>query len=676
MIPADIKERHNELKGLLNRYSASYYLDNESLVDDLTWDGLFHELKVLEAEYPALVSPDSPSQKVGAEAISSPLAKVRRLSPMMSLDNALIPEEIIDFAHRTAKFLSINHDLQFHTMPKFDGLALELVYEDGHLVMAATRGDGLVGENVTQNALTINDIPAKLLEETLFAAETAGTIIVRGEVYMEKKDFKSLNESQAAKGLKIFANPRNAAAGSLRQLDAQISKNRPLRFFAYGLNDPQKFSLATYSQAMQKLSAWGFKVENSSYSQSHQNIKETVKIFEQLEKEREQLPFEVDGLVISVEDFKLWTRLGQTARAPRYAIAAKFKPKPAATKVLAIEVQVGRTGVLTPVAIMEPVKVGGVMVSRATLHNQDELERKDVRVGDTVLVQRAGEVIPEIAEVIFAQRPLSSQAFIFPLLCPVCQSRTVREEGEAARRCANPWCPAQIKERFYHFGSKNALDIAGLGAKLVDLLLAEKLVEIPSDIYHLSLDQLKDLPRFGLKSAQNLIEAINKSKNAPLWRFIHALGIRHVGERTSQALAGHFQSLADLGAATMEQLTNIEDVGPEVAASIINFFQDPVNEKFLADLMEPFLQPQNSLPTSKGKLSGLKIVLTGTLSSMSRAEAKAKAQELGAKVMSSISKETDILIAGSDSGSKLKKAQELGVKIFNEKDFLDMLGLT
>jgi len=673
-MPDDPAQRAEFLRSEIRRHNQLYYTDSQPEITDDQWDELFQELKDLEAAHPELVRPDSPTQTVGALPAPGGLDKVRHQTQMMSLDKALKPEGLVEFEERTRRFLGEAGPLTFHTMPKFDGLALELVYEEGRLVLAATRGDGLTGENVTPNALTIGGLPARLSRPPWPARLT-----VRGEVFMEKEDLVRLNARRQEEGLTVFANPRNAAAGALRQLAAAVTRERRLNFFAYGFLEDS--GLATYGRTLSALRDWGFRVEDSPYTRGGLGLAEVLRLFEELEAAREGLPYEIDGLVVTLDDLSLWPRLGATARAPRYAMAAKFQPRLGETRVLGIDLQVGRTGVLTPVARLEAVAVGGVTVKNASLHNEDELRRKDVRPGDTVLVRRAGEVIPEVVAVVMAKRPADSRPFIWPEACPVCAATLERRPGEAAWRCPDPWCPAQVQERFYHFGSQNALDITGLGEKLVKQLLAAGLVRIPTDLFRLTLADLVALPRFGEKSALNFLAALEKARTAPLWRLIHALGIRHVGERTSRTLAERFSSLAALSQARAEELTNLNDVGPEVAASLEEFFQTPHNERFLADLTgsELGLAPRPPAESRPGPWSGKKFVLTGTLIRFTRAEAKARLVSLGATVLSSVSRETDYVVAGEAAGGKLAKARELGVKILSEEEFEGLLperGLT
>jgi DNA ligase (NAD+) len=664
------------LRAEIQRHNRLYFQLDAPEIPDADYDQLLRRLEILEAEAAASGAPPepgeapSPASTVGAPPGGRSLQEVVHDTPMLSLDKALTPPEIEDFLDRVMRFLGTRQAVALHTMPKFDGLAVELVYENRQLALASTRGDGRVGENITPNVLTIEAIP-----KALAASAPGGALHVRGEVYMDKEDFARLNEEREAQGLSVFANPRNAAAGSLRQLDAQVTRGRRLSFLAYGLSEIEAAGASTYGGLMARLAEWGLPVEASKASGTAASLQEVLSVFRDLERDRDNLPFEVDGLVITVDDLSLWPRLGATSRAPRYAVAAKFKPRAVMTRVLAIEVQVGRTGALTPVARLEPAMVGGVKVSQATLHNEDELKRKDVRVGDWVRLQRAGDVIPEIIEVDLAQRPEGLAPFAFPRACPVCGQPASRKPGEAVLRCANPACEAQIQARLLHFAHKSALDIEGLGDKVATLLLEEKLVSQPTDLFRLTLPQLESLPRFGKKSAQNLIAAIAKARTQSLWRFINGLSIRHVGERSSQILASHFGSLKALSEATMEGLLSLNDIGPEVAKSVLDFFQSPLNHSFLADLMGGALgiEPTVEAPAAEGALSGKRLVLTGTLPNLTRAEAKARVVAQGGRVLSAVSKETDYLVAGDAPGSKLEAARKLGVPVLDEKAFLELV---
>ena len=671
MTPQELIKEMTLLRAEIKRHNELYFqLDSPEIPDD-DYDRLLRRLEILEAAAGADAQTEgSPTASVGAAPAGRSLQEIVHDTPMLSLDKALTTDEIGDFLDRVMRFLGASEPPALHTMPKFDGLAVELVYQGGGLFMASTRGDGRVGENILSNAMTIEAIP-----KNLPGMAPKNAIRVRGEVYMDKEDFARLNEEREAAGLPVFANPRNAAAGSLRQLDAKITRGRRLSFFAYGLADPDAAGSPTYAGLMERLREWGFPVESSKASGSAGSLAEVLAVFQGLEADRDNLPYEVDGLVITVDDLSLWPRLGATARAPRYAVAAKFKPRAVMTRVLAIEVQVGRTGALTPVARLEPALVGGVTVSQATLHNEDELKRKDVRPGDMVRLQRAGDVIPEIIEVDFSQRPEGLAPFEFPRTCPVCGQPAARKPGEAVSRCVNPSCEAQIEARLIHFAHKNALDIEGLGKKAAELLLSEGLVKQPTDLFRLTLSKLESLPRFGEKSARNLVEAIDKARTKSLWRFINGLSIRHVGERSSQILASHFTSLKALSEATMESLTNLNDIGPEVAQSVLDFFQSPLNHSFISDLLSDGLgiKPSLEAPAASGGLGGKRFVLTGTLPNLTRAEAKARIVSQGGRVMSAVSKETDYVVAGEAAGSKLDNARRLGIPVIDEKAFLDLI---
>ncbi|MDR1036807.1 MAG: NAD-dependent DNA ligase LigA [Deltaproteobacteria bacterium] len=499
---------------------------------------------------------------------------------------------------------------------------------------------------------------------------------VRGEVYMEKAEFARLNAVREEKGLPLFANPRNAAAGSLRQLDPEITRARPLRFFAYGVDDPDPARYTLYSGLMETLASWGFPVEGSSITSAGHDVDGVLRIFGEAEEGREGLPYEADGLVATVDDLERWARLGTTAKAPRWAIALKFKPLAAVTRVISIDVQVGRTGALTPVALMEPCRVGGVTVTQATLHNEDELRRKDVRPGDWVRVRRAGDVIPEILDVILDRRPEGLPPFEFPESCPACGTKSVRHLGEAVRRCPNRECPAQTEQKLIHFAGKNALDVEGMGPKLAKMLLDESLVRLPSDIFRLTKEDLEKLPRMGEKSAANLLESIDRARTAPLWRFIHGLSIRHVGERVSQTLAGRYGSLEELSRATESELMTLNDVGQEASSAVSAFFRSPVNAEFIADLTDGSLgvAPSLEAPSEGGPLSGKRMVITGTLTGLTRAEAKARIVAAGGRVLSAVTNDTDYLVAGEKTGrNKTAAAAEKGVKVIGEDELLKML---
>jgi DNA ligase (NAD+) len=665
--------RADFLRKEIDRHNILYFQKDSPEIPDSEYDALLRELEDLEKEFPSLKTPDSPSVKVGAKPEKS-LPPVEHTSPMLSLEKALNPDELREFEERVKRFLNSKDPIEYFVMPKFDGLAVELIFSRGKLTLASTRGDGRVGENVTANVLPIGDIPNTISQKSV-PASLWEELKVRGEVYMEKAEFARINTERDEKGQQQFANPRNAAAGSLRRLEPKFDTEIALRFFAYGISDPDPGIFPSYSALMEKVLSWGFSVEHSSFTKKASDMDEVLRVFHSMEEKRAALPFEADGLVVNVNSLELWGRLGTTSRAPRYAVALKFKPMIAETRILSIEVQVGRTGSLTPVAVMEPVSVGGVTVSQATLHNFDELKRKDVREGDQVKIHRAGDVIPEILEVILDKRPEDSKPFVFNEKCPVCDTKAVRGEGEAVYRCPNKNCPAQIEERLIHFAHKNALDIEGLGPKLSKQLLSENLIKKPSDLFRLTKDVLKKIPRLGDKSADNLMASIDKARKADLWRFIHALSIRHVGERVSQLLADHYKSLKKLSEASEESLVAINEVGPEVAKSVVGFFQSPLNAAFIEDMLGDSLgiSPTVGEAPKEGSVSGKKFVLTGTLPTLSRAEASARITAKGGRVLSSVSKETDYVVLGEAAGKKLEQAKKLGVATISEEELLKLL---
>ncbi len=626
------------------------------------------ELQNLEAQFPDDELASSPTQRVGA----APLAKFASFthpSPMLSLANAFSEEEIIDFDSRLKRLASIDN-ISYVTEPKLDGLAVNLIYEEGVFTKGATRGDGTVGEDVTQNLKTISSLPLRMKKSE--QAPIPSFVEIRGEVYMEKYPFEKLNRRRMEEGEEPFANPRNAAAGSLRQLDSKITAHRPLNIFLYGIGNVQGISFTTHWEVLRALSSWGFPV-NKLIEQAH-DINTCIRYFERITSLRDTLPYDIDGVVIKVDSLALQNRLGNISRNPRWALACKFPAQQETTIVKDIIVQVGRMGTLTPVAVMEPVNVGGVMVSRATLHNEDEVIKKDIRVGDTVIIQRAGDVIPEVVKVIPEKRTGKETKFKMPVKCPECGSEIVRFEGEVAHRCVNISCPAQLKEHIWHFASRGAMDIEGLGEKLSAQLFDAKFISDPADLYFLTKDKLLELDRQAEKSAQNLIDSIARSKNPPLDKFIYALGIRHVGERTAKLLAERFGSIENLMAAKIEDLTAVNEIGTEIAASIVEFFHESKNKAVMKKFAKAGVVPQKKEISLNAPLAGKSFVFTGALANLERNDAKDIVENLGGTVQSGVTKKTTYVVAGADPGSKLDKAKSAGIKIISEAEFLKLVG--
>lgn len=665
-------QKISDLRDTLNYHCHRYYVLDDPEIPDIEYDNLFKELEEIEKKHPELITLDSPTQRVGGAVLDS-FKTVTHQKPMLSLSNAFSTEEIEEFSNRVSEL--IKHQT-FHIVaePKLDGLAISLRYENGILIQAATRGDGQTGEDVTNNVRTIPTIPLKLN-----GSDYPNILEVRGEIFMPKKGFAELNQSQISKGEKTFANPRNAAAGSLRQLDSRIAASRPLDMFCYGLGIVEQEHIdnplkTTHSEILKQLEQWGFPV--SPEVKCLNDWTQCIEYYDDILARRSQLPYEIDGVVYKVNDLQQQEKAGFISRAPRWAIAHKFPAEEAMTELLNIDVQVGRTGALTPVARLEPVFVGGVTVTNATLHNQDEIDRKDVRIGDTVIVRRAGDVIPEVVKPVLSKRTDNSKAYKMPNNCPVCGSLAERTNDEAKSRCTGGlYCPAQRKEAIKHFASRKAMDIDGLGDKLVEQMVDDKLIHDISDLFHLSKSEVSALERMGDKSADNLLNAIESSKNTTLPRFLYSLGIREVGESTAQALANHYQTLEAIKAADNESLLLVPDVGPVVAHNIHTFFSQPHNEEVLEKLLQagiqwPLIEAKDS---TKLPLAGKTIVLTGTLSVMPRAEAKAQLIELGAKVSGSVSKKTDLVIAGEKAGSKLKKAEVLDVPVIDEDGLIALL---
>ncbi|BCX81213.1 DNA ligase (NAD+) [Methylomarinovum caldicuralii] len=666
-VPEEIRRRVEQLRREIEYHNYRYYVLDEPVISDAEYDALMAELRRLEAQYPELITPDSPTQRIGAPP-SEAFAPVRHEVPMLSLDNAFSDEDVIDFDRRVRERLGVEQVI-YSCEPKLDGLAVSILYEHGSLTRAASRGDGYTGEDVTANVRTIRSIPLRLR-----GSGWPERFEVRGEVFMSIEGFKKLNEWALKHGEKVFANPRNAAAGSLRQLDPRITARRPLDFFAYGYGIfPEDQLPKTHHELLDRFQDWGVPV--APEREVVEAVTGCLDYYRRMLARRESLPYEADGVVYKVDRFDWQRLLGYTARAPRWAIAHKFPAHEATTVVEAIEVQVGRTGVLTPVAKLKPVQVGGVTVSSASLHNFEEVKRKDVRVGDTVLVRRAGEVIPEVVKVILEKRPPDAKPVQPPTHCPVCGAEVVADPGGVILRCSGGlYCPAQLKASIKHFASREAMDIEGLGEKLIDQLVDKGLVKDVADLYDLTFDQLIQLERMGPKSAQNLLKAIERSKHTTLPRFLYALGIREVGEVTAQLLAEHFGSLERIMNAGEEELARIPGIGPVVARHIVTFFRQPHNREVIERLRRAGVHWEEGAPAEKPKpLAGKTFVFTGTLAAMTREEAKRRVEALGAKVSNSVSKKTDYVVVGENPGSKLDKARQLGVEILDENAFLDLL---
>ena len=666
----DPAARAADLRRLLDRHAHAYYVLDKPTIPDADYDVLFRELDALEAAHPELVTPDSPTQRVGAPPLPE-FVQVRHSVPMLSLSNAFADEDVIAFDRRVRDGLQEAGEAAYATELKYDGLAINLRYENGVLVEAATRGDGSTGENVTVNIRTIRGIPLRLHTDT-----PPAVIDVRGEVLLYKADFASLNARQRAAGLKEFANPRNAAAGSLRQLDSRITAQRALRFFAYGVGMLEGAAMpASHSGLLDWYRALGIPV--CSERKVVHGAAGLLDFYREIGAKRATLAYEIDGVVYKVDDAIQQHKLGFVARAPRYALAHKFPAEEASTVVQGIDVQVGRTGAITPVARLAPVAVGGVIVTNATLHNEDEVRRKDIRIGDTVIVRRAGDVIPEVVSFIADLRGPDVQEFVMPTACPVCGSAIVRLEDEAIARCSGGWitCAAQRKGGLLHFVSRRAMDIEGLGEQLVVQLVDRAVIRTPADLYKLGLVGLSELARMADKSARNVLAALEKSKSTTLARFIYALGIRHVGEATAKELAAHFGRLDAVLAATEAQLLEVADVGPVVARAILEFFADPLNVELVEQLRAAGVHWTEHEGRQVASLphSGKTFVLTGTLPTLGRDEAAALIEAAGGKVAGSVSKKTSYVVAGSDAGSKLAKAQELGLAILDEAGLLQLL---
>lgn len=662
-------EQIAQLRKQLDEYNYRYYVLDDPSVPDAEYDRCMQDLIRLEAQYPAHFSDASPTQRVGGK-VREGFAQIQHEIPMLSLDNAFDNQTLYDFDKRVRERLNSQNPMQYVAEPKLDGLAVSLLYEKGVLQHAATRGDGSIGEDISHNVRTIRSVPLQLRGHGW-----PQRLEVRGEIYMPKAGFEQLNAAARTRGEKTFMNPRNAAAGSLRQLDSSITAQRSLQMCCYGVGVVEGDRMATtHYEQLKQLHQWGFRI--SQDMQLLDGVEACIAYCQILEGKRDSLAFDIDGIVFKVNDLLLQQRLGFVAKAPRWAIAYKFPAQEEITVLHDVEFQVGRTGAITPVARLQPVFVGGVTVSNATLHNADEIERLGVRIGDTVVIRRAGDVIPQIVSVISDRRPANSQTIVFPSQCPVCGADVERLDGEVVTRCTGGIsCSAQSKQAIRHFASRKALDIDGLGDKLVEQLVDAGLLTSIADIYTLQFESLVALERMGEKSANNLLAAIEKSKHTSLARFLYALGIREVGEATAQALANHFMQLDALSTASMEQLLEVDDVGPVVAEHLLHFFANSNNQHIIKQLLASGIHwPAIVKDQQAQPLSGKTIVLTGNLSAMSRAEAKERLQQLGAKVAGSVSAKTDYVIAGEAAGSKLSKAQSLGVTVFDEAAFLEMIG--
>lgn len=654
------EQRIKELRELLTYYNKEYYENDNSVISDFEFDALLRELAELEEQYPQFADKNSPTQRVGGKAAEG-FAPYQHLRQMLSLGNVFDKGELMEFDRRVR---AVAPQVEYVVEYKIDGLSVSLEYEQGKLIRGGTRGNGTVGEEVTQNLKTIQEIPKTI--------DYNGQLIVRGEVYIGKKAFAKMNEQQEKNGLQTFANPRNAASGSLRQLDSKITAKRPLSIFIFNVENELQ-SHRKHEQMLNFLQELGFPV--SPYRQVCATMEEVWQAIEQIGEQKNQLDFDIDGIVIKVNDIDAREKLGATAKTPRWAIAYKFPAEKKETKILDIEVQVGRTGALTPTAVLEPVFISGSTVSRATLHNQDIIDQKDIRIGDTVIIQKAGEIIPEVLEVVFDKRDGSEQKYHLPSHCPECQSEVVREEGEAAYKCLNISCPARIKRSIIHFVSKQAMDIDKLGISIVNKLYDKKLIQSIADIYKLTMDDIMSMEGFKEKSSQNLIQAIEKSKNQEIYRLIFGLGIDFIGEKASKMLQKQYGSMEKLMNASVEELCALSDFGTRMANSIVDFFANESNRHLIEEMKNLGVNVTSESQASESQIfSGLKFVLTGTLPTMKRNEAGALIEKHGGEVVSSVSKNTSIVLAGEEAGSKLDKANQLGIRVIDEAEFLQMLG--
>jgi DNA ligase (NAD+) len=668
MTKAEAARRAEALRRDIERANYRYYVLDQPEISDAEYDEFLLELRAIEEKWPDLVSPESPTQRVGGRPLEG-FATVRHETPMRSLLSIFTEDEMARFYETCQEELG-RSDVPLVGEPKYDGVSIEIVYDHGRLAWAATRGDGATGEDVTANVRTIKEVPLRLREAD---APLPEHLVVRGEVLMLKREFQALNREAEEKGDKVFANPRNAAAGSLRQLDPSITAKRPLRIFFWEISPSSTSRPPTQWECLALMRSLGLKT--CPESRRLASIQEAVRWHHDMEARRDTLPYEIDGCVFKVDSLADHERLGMRAANPRWAVAYKFTPRQKTTKVVAIGASVGRTGAVTPVATLEPVEIGGVTVTHVSLHNQDEIDRKDIRVGDTVLVERAGDVIPHVVQVITEKRTGHEKKYRLPAKCPVCGGEVVKPEGEAIARCTNNSCPAQVKESLKHWGSKQAVDIDGLGDKVVDQLVDTGLVRDVADLYDLKAEQVAGLERMAEKSAANLVEAIAGSREAGLARVIHGLGIRHVGRALAETLAGEFGSLGALAEADEARLRQVPDVGPEVGASLLAWFKGKENRRLLEKLKRHGIDPKTAAPKAGGPLAGKTIVITGELAAMSREEAEGLVRSLGGKAASSVSKNTDFLVVGEKpGGTKMRAAQKHGTKVLGEEQFLKLVG--
>jgi len=663
------KKRHEELKKIITEHDYNYHTLDKPTISDQEYDKLFAELVKMEQEEPNLDLSDSPSQRAGGAPLEI-FTKVTHRIPMLSLANSYSPEDILDFDERVRKFLKTDKHVEYFAEPKFDGLSMELVYESGSLSRAITRGDGTTGEDVTQNIKTIKSIPLRLK-----TSKPPQLLEVRGEVLMFKADFAKLNDQQQENGQPTFANPRNAAAGTVRQLDSKIAASRPLRFFAYALGAVTGVEFKNQSDICAYFEKAGIPTApalNPDLVRICETAEDAVEYYHDIEKLRPKLAFDIDGIVIKANSVRLQDDLGLVARSPRWATAAKFKPEQAETTVENIIVQVGRTGALTPVAIMKPVRVGGVTVTNATLHNQEEIDRKDIRVGDSVIIQRAGDVIPEVVEVVLAKRPKNSKPFLLPHKCPACGSEVHKLEGEVVTRCTNPLCIAIVKESLKHFVARRAMNMDKIGDRLIETLVDEKLVTKFSDLFRLKKDSLLELDRQGDKSVENILKSIENSKQTTLARFIFALGIRFVGEQTAKHVADHFVTIENFLSAKEDDLLQVPEIGPKVAKAVLEWLSNPKLVKDIKEMISLGVKFEAPKRATSGSLSGMSFLITGTLP-VKRDDAKDFIEQNGGKILGSVSSKLNYLVVGDDPGSKLDKAQSLGVKVISWDELQGMV---